>query len=132
MSEKIVLDTNVLVSSLWSANGKPSAIVSAALTGRFAVCYDARIVTEYENVLRRPKFKFSPWEVDSLLAEIVSEGISVIAPSIIDVPFVDESDRKFYEVAKFCGATLITGNMKHYPNDECVVTVAEFYEKYFM
>ena len=30
----------------------------------------------------------------------------------------DESDRKFYEVAKFCHAPLITGNIKHFPDEE--------------
>ncbi len=43
----------------------------------------------------------------------------------LDVPFADESDKKFYEVAKHCNAVLITGNKKHFPDDPIVKTVQE-------
>lgn len=126
----VVLDTNVLVSALWSADSKPGYIVNAVIAGRFTACYDYRILDEYERVLRRAKFGFLPWEVDYLLEPIVRGGLSVVPEPLIDIPFVDESDRKFLEVARFCDAVLITGNMKHYPQDAQIMTVAEFYEKY--
>ena len=44
--------------------------------------------------------------------------------------FVDEADKKFYEVAKHCGATLITGNIKHFPSDEIIMTANDFLGKY--
>ena len=37
--------------------------------------------------------------------------------------------KKFYEVAKFCGADLVTGNLKHYPADPRVMNVTAFLEK---
>ena len=126
----VVLDTNVLVSALWSADSKPGYIVNAVIAGRFTACYDYRILDEYERVLRRAKFGFLPWEVDYLLEPIVRGGLSVVPEPLIDIPFVDESDRKFLEVARCCDAVLITGNMKHYPQDAQIMTVAEFYEKY--
>ena len=126
----VVLDTNVLVSALWSSDSKPGYIVNAVIAGRFTACYDYRILDEYERVLRRAKFGFLPWEVDYLLEPIVRGGLSVVPEPLIDIPFVDESDRKFLEVARFCDAVLITGNMKHYPQDAQIMTVAEFYEKY--
>ena len=126
----IVLDTNVLVSALWSSDSKPGYIVNAVIAGRFTACYDYRILDEYERVLRRAKFGFLPWEVDYLLEPIVRGGLSVVPEPLIDIPFADESDRKFLEVARFCNAVLITGNMKHYPQDAQIMTVAEFYEKY--
>ena len=49
---------------------------------------------------------------------------------LADDEFVDEADRKFYEVAKHCGATLITGNIKHFPSDEIIMTANDFLEKY--
>lgn len=127
----IVLDTNVLVSALWSASSKPAAIVNAVLGNRFTVCYDYRILNEYYNVLRRPKFNFEEWEIQSLISHITSNGISVVANPILGIPFTDESDRKFYEAAKFCHSPLITGNTKHYPQDSCIITVADFYKLYF-
>ncbi|MCM1126010.1 MAG: hypothetical protein NC429_06005 [Lachnospiraceae bacterium] len=111
-------------------NGKPASIVHAVLSRNLTVCYDYRIVNEYYNVLRRPKFAFSEWEIQSLLGVIISNGISVIADSLADIPFADETDKKFYEVAKFCNALLIMGNIKHFPTDNCVITVADFYQKY--
>ncbi len=127
----IVLDTNVLVSALWSADSKPAIIINSVLNRRFTVCYDYRILNEYYTVLKRPKFCFEEWEIQSLLSHITSNGISIIADPLKNIPFTDESDRKFYEIAKFCHAPLITGNTKHYPKENCIVTVADFYNMYF-
>ena len=126
----IVLDTNVLVSALWSADSKPADILNHVLSGRFRICYDYRILEEYYNVLRRPKFGFSQWEISWLLDFIKMNGISVIPTNLSDIPFADESDRKFLEVAKFCYAPIITGNLKHYPNDDSIISVSDFHRLY--
>lgn len=34
----IVLDTNILVSALWSADSKPAIILNGVLSRRFTVC----------------------------------------------------------------------------------------------
>lgn len=125
----VVLDTNILVSALWSKGGAPARVLSMIISGQLIPCYDYRILTEYRDVLKRPKFKFSEDEVNSLLAWIVDNGQSVIAEPL-NIVFTDESDKKFYEVAKFCGAKLITGNIKHFPDDELVFTVSKFLEQY--
>lgn len=127
----IVLDTNILVSALWSADSKPAIIMNGVLSRRFTVCYDYRILDEYYTVLNRPKFGFEEWEIQSLLTHITSNGISIVADPLTDIPFTDESDRKFYEVAKFCHAPLITGNTKHCPKENGIVTVSDFYNMYF-
>lgn len=124
----VVLDTNILVSSLWSRNGAPARVVSMILTGQLIPCYDYRILTEYRQVLSRPRFNFSDGEIDSLLEWIETSGRSIVADPIND-PFIDESDKKFYEVATFCGAILITGNLKHFPNDPQVMNVSSFLER---
>ena len=49
--------------------------------------------------------------------------------SLADV-FLDEADKKFYEVAKFCGAVLVTGNLKHFPKDPLVMSVTDFLDRY--
>ena len=126
----VVIDTNILVSALWSKNGAPAQILSLVINGRLIPCYDHRIINEYRDVLKRPKFKFSENEISFLLDWITDNGYSVVAEPI-DTEFIDESDKKFYEVAKFCGAKLITGNIKHFPEDETVITVSDFFEKYY-
>lgn len=46
----------------------------------------------------------------------------------IDISFADQSDQNFYEVAKYCGAVLITGNLKHFPDDDKILSVSSFLE----
>ena len=124
----VVIDTNILVSALWSKSGAPARAVGLVLSGQLTPCYDHRIMLEYRQVLQRPKFCFRPAEVNALLDWFRQIGRAVV-PAPVDVPFVDEADRKFYEVAKYCGAILITGNLKHFPEDDAVMSVSDFLER---
>ena len=121
----VVIDTNVLVSAFWSRNGNPARILGMVLSGSLKACYDFRILEEYRNVLLRSKFGFSGDEVEAVLRTIEDNGYSVVADTV-GIPFTDESDRKFYEVAKYCGAKLITGNVKHFPQEPDIMPPAEF------
>ncbi len=97
---------------------------------RFTVCYDYRILEEYQHVLHYPKFKFTESEIDAVPEPISKNGISVIPDEIKDVPLErDETDRKFYEVALFCNAILVTGNLVHYPEDKNIILPGEFIER---
>ena len=125
----VVIDTNILVSALWSKSGAPARVLSLIISGGLIPCYDYRILSEYRDVFSRPKFKFTDSEINALLDWIVENGRQVIAEPL-NVDFTDESDKKFYEVAKFCDAKLITGNIKHFPNDKLVLSVPEFLEQY--
>ena len=124
-----VIDTNILVSALWSRDGAPARVLSLIISGELVPCYDYRILCEYREVLTRPKFKFTSGEVNALLDWITANGRSVVAEPL-SVDFTDEADKKFYEVARFCSAKLITGNIKHFPKDASVMTVSEFLERY--
>ena len=127
----IVLDTNVLVSAAWSPGHNASSILYAAFAGIFTVCYDYRILEEYERVLRYPRLQFTEWEINAILEPIIKSGIAVIAPPIPEVSFDrDISDRKFYEVAKFCDAVLITGNLSHFPQEPDIISPGEFCRRY--
>lgn len=127
----IVLDTNVLLSAAWSPGRNASNILNAAFARRFTVCYDYRILEEYDRVLRYPKLKFTEWEINAILEPLIKNGISVVPDPIPDVLFErDETDRKFYEVAKFCHAILISGNLIHYPVDPDILSPADFCLKY--
>ncbi len=127
----IVLDTNILVSAAWSPGRNAGDILNAAFARKFTVCYDYRILEEYDRVLHYPKLKFSEWEINSILDPLIKNGISVIPDPIPDIPFErDETDRKFYEVAKFCHAVLISGNLVHYPTEPNILSPADFCRKY--
>lgn len=124
----VVLDTNVLVSALWTPNGKAAYILNSVLTGKLNICHDYRILEEYRNVLNRPKFHFQQWQINYLLDTINRDGFSIVPSPITNIPFTDESDRKFLEVAVSGNAILVTGNLKHYPFDPCIMPVADFYD----
>ncbi len=121
---KIVLDTNVLVSAMLSPRGKPAEIVRRFFNGEFTLCCDDRIFSEYDEVLHRDKFHFDAQEVRAILDYIRFVGNYVEVPASA-IAFADEEDRKFYDVAKFTGAILITGNLRHYPADPCIKSVNE-------
>ena len=62
---------------------------------------------------------------------MIKNGISVIADTIPEVSFErDETDRKFYEVAKYCNAILVTGNLAHYPSDSIIMSPSDFCQRY--
>ena len=123
---KVVLDTNVLVSSLL-ANGPPAVIIDLVAEGKLTPFYDDFIINEYWRVLQRPKFRFHPSRVTRLIDDIVRIGIAIEVniPNITPMPD-EEEDRKFYDVAKSSGAFLITGNIKHFPSELFIVTPANF------
>lgn len=125
----VVLDTNVLISALWTPNGKAAYILAQTLAGILTVCYDSRMLDEYKDVLARPKFHFSTWQINALLDVIITDGMCVIPPPILDLSFIDDDDRAFFETAKYCNAPLVTGNVRHFPEDECILTVADFYQR---
>jgi putative PIN family toxin of toxin-antitoxin system len=121
----VVIDTNVLVSALYSRDGSPARVIALVQNGVAISCHDHRILLEYREVLARPRFNFDAWEIAGLLAQIESDGLAV-SPRPLNINLPDEQDRKFYEVAKHCNARLITGNLRHFPKDETVVSVKKF------
>ena len=121
----VVIDTNVLVSSLWSKNGTCANILYKVLNYELTVVYDQRILHEYKSILERPKFGFTKDEVKAIIDFIKNEGLCIVAKPL-DLNFKDESDKKFYEVAKSIGCKLITGNKKHFPDDNGIVSPSEF------
>lgn len=127
---RVVVDTNVLVSGLLKPHNHPGAIVRLIAGGHLQVVYDARILSEYREVLHRPLFGFNPHDVDALIDYLKDSGLLVTTfPLNIHLP--DPDDEPFLEVAMAQpGIMLITGNKKHFPPNACgLITVyspAEF------
>ncbi|GHU65712.1 hypothetical protein AGMMS49983_13900 [Clostridia bacterium] len=51
----VVLDTNILVSALLSPLGNPAKIYRMFLTENLKVAYSSEIISEYKDVLFRPR-----------------------------------------------------------------------------
>jgi len=126
---KIVLDTNVLISGLLSPNGFPAQILNLILNKKVTLLMDTRIYSEYAKVMRSPKFQFKPEWINPILDFIKMESEFVL-PEPVSIDFPDPDDKMFWEVAKSGNALyIVTGNMKHFPDDPIVLTPAEFFEK---
>ena len=112
---RVVIDTHVLVSGLLSPFGSPAEIVRMIPSGSLSVCFDARIITEYAQVLTRPKFPFSHEDVQALLDHLRAGGV-VVAGGPLPAALPDEDDMPFLQVALAGRAEcLITGNLRHFP-----------------
>lgn len=122
---KAVIDTNVLVFALLSPSGSPARVFDHALNGNVIICYDSRIIAEYQEVLQRAKFGFDKRAVNQIVDFIIHSGASIV-PEPMPEAFEDESDKVFYEVAKTAKGYLVTGNAKHFPKDPIVVGPQEF------
>jgi len=123
----VVVDTNVIVSGFISLTGNPAIITDMIRDRdeRIQVCYNEKIWEEYTNVLSRPKFNFDTKKVDELLQAVEKYGLFHEPPKST-FQMIDEKDRCFYDVAVYFSAKLITGNMKHYPVEEFVLSPTDF------
>jgi len=113
---KIVLDTNVLVSGLLTPFGSSGEIVRMVCSGELLLYIDARILSEYQDELHRPKFSFNKDHIGILLDFIKQYG-QFISSSPLTNRLPDPDDEPFLEVA-IAGRvrSLVTGNTAHYPS----------------
>ena len=115
----IVLDTNVLVPGILSPFGPCGQIVRMVSSGELTLSLDARILTEYEEVLDRPKFKFDKDKAAAFLDHIEHRGL-MLASSPLSRSLPDIDDEPFLEVAIASQAIcIVTGNQIHFPSELC-------------
>jgi putative PIN family toxin of toxin-antitoxin system len=113
---RVVIDTNILISALLQPQGFPAQVLLAVLAGPSAqLCVSADIYAEYEEVIRRPRFKRSEREIAETLRAIRETGLWV-KPSQSVRACSDPDDDFFLECAQAARAHyLVTGNLKHFP-----------------
>ena len=129
MSLKCVLDTNIIISAAISEEGYPAKIFDAAVNKEIKLYVSEDIISEYKDVLSRDYFKISREKVGKMINIVRKLGIMTI-PEISAFYMEDESDRIFYDTAQSVEAWLITGNIKHYPKKDFIITPAYFCRKY--
>ncbi len=111
--QKVVIDTNIIVSSLIT-EGYPSKIIRRLILGReVTLCLSENVWNEYVEVLNRKKF--SKYPLFQANAEIVLGRLYDLAlhfrPDLNLEVIRDKADNKFLELAVFAEAGfLITGN----------------------
>lgn len=128
MMRKVVIDTNVLVSALLASNEYSATvrILAMVFAGLVIPVLTDDIFREYGEVLRRRKFNFPVESVSELLEEIKKRSI-LVNPAVSDLEIPDDKDRPFLD-ALFSedDAILVTGNLKHFPQHEQIMTARSF------
>ncbi len=135
--QKIVIDTNVVVSSLIQRNYPYLIINDFFLEDKFQLCVSDELLTEYYEVLARPKFsKFQDFfiKAESLLADIEAKSIKFIPTIKLDL-ISDKDDNMILELADECNADfIITGNTTDFTfpsyKETKIVTPKEYWEIY--
>ena len=112
-------------------NSIPNVILSKSLGGNMIPLINEKILNEYREVTARPKFQFPQESVKNLLGAIIQRSLWQNAESLA-ILLPDEKDRVFYETVvagrKMFDAYLVTGNLKHFPTEEFVVTPHQMLE----
>ena len=123
-----VIDTNVLVSAMLAVRPDSATVrvLEHLVNGDIVPMFNAEVVAEYREVLRRPKFGFSEDDIAAVIDLVVKGGVDserMAASELVK----DAKDVVFYEVAMSReDSYLVTGNIRHFPVSARVVTPNEF------
>jgi hypothetical protein len=95
--QKLILDTNVIVSSLIQKN-YPYHIVKYCIEGNAVICISSAILDEYFEVLNRPKFARFPnfkKNAELLLTSLIENAL--ISEPKININLINyEPDNRFW------------------------------------
>ena len=92
-----ILDTNVLVSAMLKTGSVPGQVTAEALNGDIIPVLNDEIIAEYEDVLKRPKFRFDKKAVKVLLDELKKRAV-YSDYGLIEDEIPDPKDVVFYAV----------------------------------
>ncbi len=135
--QKLILDTNVIVSALISSSIPAKILYELVLTEKVKTCLSKEIFDEYVEVLNRDKFaKFTNFKIK---AEVILNRLREISTFYktdkkIQI-LTDTSDNKFLELAAVSSADyLTTGNTLDFTISEFeytkILTPREYWDNY--
>jgi putative PIN family toxin of toxin-antitoxin system len=135
--QKIVIDTNVIVSSLIQRNYPYLILNDFFFEDKFQLCVSDVLLAEYYEVLNRPKFsKFQDFfiKAEALLTNIETKSIKFKPTIKLDL-ISDKDDNMILELAEECKAGfVITGNTTDFTfscyKETKIVTPKEYWEIY--
>ena len=111
--QKVVIDTNVIVSALIQHSYPYLIINQYIIEDKFQLCISDELMAEYYEVLARPKFaKFQDFyfRAESLMVDIETRAKKFIPSKKIN-KIKDTDDNKILELSDECFADyIITGN----------------------
>lgn len=126
MKVHAVIDTNVLISSLITTNFESPtiSIIREITKGNIVPIYSDYLMTEYREVLSRSKFKIPDEILERVLKMFIENGLK-FEPTDEFVIMPDPDDTPIFLITmqtRELDSYLVTGNTKHYPAADYVVT----------
>lgn len=126
MTTYAVIDTNVLVSSLITSNPESPTIgiITAIHKRAITPIYSDYLFSEYKEILNRSKFSIPENLKDDILSLFVGFGIR-FEPTTTKVDMPDPDDAPIFLITmetRELDSYLVTGNIKHYPPMDYIVT----------
>lgn len=111
MIPQIILDTNVLLTSLKSSRGSSYRLLTLVDSGRFQLNVSTPLVAEYEEVLRREMPHINGTDIIDYLCVVANRHkIFYLWRPVLK----DPDDDFILELAVKCSATIITWNIKDF------------------
>ena len=112
---KVVLDTNVVVSAHLKAGGLEACVLDLALASKLQLYVSHDVLAEYEEVLRRPRFRIESKKVSQSL-RLIKKRAKNVTPTLTLSVSPDPDDNRFLECAEAANADYrVTGNRRHFP-----------------
>jgi predicted nucleic acid-binding protein len=109
-----VLDTNVVGSGFLKPRGPSARLLAEFFARRLRLAYDARILSEYGDVLARPEFDIEHNDYIGFLMFLRTTG-EFLAPPALKIPLPDLDDLPFIEVGLASAEkTVVTRNFVHF------------------
>jgi hypothetical protein len=136
---RVVLDTNVFVSSLLSAQGLPAQVLNAWREGKYMLVISPPIIAEIVAVLESPrisnKYSIRPDDIEGLVDLLETDTIIVPGQAVVaGAVSQDPRDEIFLACAVDSNADCIVSGDRHLLDMEVykdipILTVKEFAEK---
>ena len=135
--QKIVIDTNVIVSALIQRSYPNFIIYNLFIEQKFQLCISDQLLSEYYEVLARPKFsKFHDFFIraEVILVDVEAKATKYDPTIKLDL-ISDDDDNMILELADKCLADfVITGNTTDFIfptyKQTKIVTPKEYWDNY--
>jgi putative PIN family toxin of toxin-antitoxin system len=120
---RVVLDINIVVSALLQPLGPPARVLLLALDGAIQMCVSGSVYAEYDEVIRRARFRQSEGLITQTLRAVREKALWV-RPTDVVRACSDPDDDIFLECAQAGQVDyLVTGNLKDFPHSWLVTKI---------
>ena len=107
--DRVVLDTNIVVSAAISTEGTPAQIFESLLEKKFKNYTSKDIIDEIREVIQRPTLQIDK-ELQKFILDNFKSASILIKPTFNEKVTEDEADNKFINCALTAKANIVSGD----------------------